>query len=78
MASNLGGVAMSGLELSQNAARLGRSEDDLSDSLHRIVRDAHEACLSHAGQEGGVDYLRGARVAGFTKVAEAMAAFGVA
>lgn len=78
MAANLGGVAMSGLELSQNAARLGRSHDDLSDSLHRIMRDAHEACLTHGETDGGVDYRHGAHVAGFRKVAEAMTAFGVA
>jgi glutamate dehydrogenase (NADP+) len=78
MAANLGGVAMSGLELSQNAARLGRSHDDLSDSLHRIMRDAHEACLAHGETDGGVDYRHGAHVAGFRKVAEAMTAFGVA
>ncbi|MDG4649597.1 NADP-specific glutamate dehydrogenase [Roseibacterium sp. SDUM158017] len=78
MAANLGGVAMSGLELSQNTARLERDEDDLSEALQRIMRDAHATCLEHGETESGVNYARGAHIAGFTKVADAMTAFGVA
>jgi glutamate dehydrogenase (NADP+) len=77
-AANLGGVAMSGLELSQNAARLHRSQEDLSDALRQIMRDAHEACLEHGQSSDATDYVRGANVAGFIKVADAMTAFGVA
>jgi len=76
-AANLGGVAMSGMELSQNAARLERSQKDLSETLHRIIRDAHESCLVHGERDSGIDYVRGANVAGFVKVADAMTAFGV-
>ena len=77
-AANLGGVAMSGLELSQNAARLYRSHADLSDTLRQIIRDAHEACLVHGERDSGIDYVRGANIAAFVKVADAMTAFGVA
>jgi len=77
-ASNAGGVAMSGLEMSQNATRLSRSEADLSDALRSIMRDIHEACVRHGEERGGyVDYVKGANIAGFRKVADAMLAFGV-
>lgn len=76
-AANIGGVAMSGLELSQNAARLRWTEKDLAKDLRRIIEDAHEICLEHAGDGSLPDYERGANRAGFMKVAEAMAAFGV-
>ena len=77
-ASNAGGVAMSGLEMSQNAARLYRDEDDLAGALRSIMRDIHAACVRHGGAGGGyVDYVKGANIAGFKKVADAMLAFGV-
>ncbi len=77
-ASNAGGVAMSGLEMSQNAARLSRDEADLAGTLRTIMRDIHAACVRHGEAGGGyVDYVKGANIAGFKKVADAMLAFGV-
>lgn len=77
-ASNAGGVGMSGLEMSQNSARLHRTEDDLREALKQIMADIHEACVSQGTmKEGHVDYVKGANVAGFKKVADAMLAFGV-
>ncbi len=82
-ASNAGGVAMSGLEMSQNSARLHRTEEDLRQALRRIMEDIHAACVEHGreegrGEGGRVDYVKGANIAGFRKVADAMLAFGVA
>lgn len=77
-ASNAGGVGMSGLEMSQNSARLHRTEDDLREALKKIMKDIHDACVdSGSGADGKVDYVRGANIAGFKKVADAMLAFGV-
>ncbi|MEM6906384.1 MAG: NADP-specific glutamate dehydrogenase [Pseudomonadota bacterium] len=77
-ASNAGGVGMSGLEMSQNSARLHRGEEDLRQALRKIMDDIHGACVEHGDQgEGYVDYVRGANIAGFKKVADAMVAFGV-
>lgn len=76
-ASNAGGVAMSGLEMSQNSARLHRDEEDLRESLKKIMSDIHSACVEQGEQGEFVDYVRGANVAGFKKVADAMLAFGV-
>ncbi len=77
-ASNAGGVAMSGLEMSQNSARLHRGEEDLRESLKKIMGDIHGACVEQGEAGNGyVDYVRGANVAGFKKVADAMLAFGV-
>ncbi len=77
-ASNAGGVAMSGLEMSQNSARLHRDEEDLRVALRKIMDDIHGACvLQGAGEGDYVDYVKGANVAGFKKVADAMLAFGV-
>ena len=75
-AANAGGVAMSGLEMSQNSARLYRTADDLREALRRIMTDMHDKCVEH-GQDGDrVDYVKGANVAAFRKVAGAMLAFG--
>lgn len=77
-AANAGGVGMSGLEMSQNSARLHRDEEDLSAALRKIMRDIHTACVKQgSGSDGYVDYVRGANIAGFKKVADAMIAFGV-
>jgi glutamate dehydrogenase (NADP+) len=77
-AANAGGVAMSGLEMSQNSARLHRSEEDLRQALRQIMHDIHAACLRYGqGDDGSVDYVKGANIAGFRKVAEATRAFGV-
>lgn len=77
-AANAGGVATSGLEMSQNSMRLSWSREEVDDRLFRIMRDIHQACLEAAdiyGQRG--DYLMGANIAGFIKVANAMLAYGV-
>ena len=76
-ASNAGGVAMSGLEMSQNSARLHREEEDLREALKKIMGDIHSACVEQGEKGGHVDYVRGANIAGFKKVADAMLAFGV-
>ncbi|MEM7669182.1 MAG: NADP-specific glutamate dehydrogenase, partial [Pseudomonadota bacterium] len=76
-ASNAGGVGMSGLEMSQNSARLHRGEEDLREALKKIMADIHGACVEQGEHGDYVDYVRGANIAGFKKVADAMVAFGV-
>ena len=77
-ASNAGGVAVSGLEMSQNSARLSWTEDELQDHLRNIMKDIHDSCLEYGDKgDGSVDYVKGANIAGFVKVADAMLAFGV-
>jgi glutamate dehydrogenase (NADP+) len=76
-AANAGGVAVSGLEMSQNAMRLAWSADEVERRLQDIMRRIHQACLEHGESAGGADYVRGANIAGFVRVAEAMLAQGV-
>ena len=77
-AANAGGVAVSGLEQSQNALRLSWSRDEVDAKLKHIMQDIHEKCVLHGKQEdGSVDYVQGANLSGFIKVAEAMLAYGV-
>lgn len=77
-ASNAGGVATSGLEMSQNALRLSWARDEVDGQLLQIMQNIHAACLRHGKREdGSVSYVDGANVAGFVKVAEAMLAQGV-
>ncbi|MGE5114986.1 MAG: NADP-specific glutamate dehydrogenase [Betaproteobacteria bacterium] len=77
-ASNAGGVATSGLEMSQNAMRLAWPRDEVDGRLRGIMVGIHEACLQHGRrQDGSVDYVDGANIAGFVKVADAMQAQGV-
>ncbi|WP_249605230.1 NADP-specific glutamate dehydrogenase [Chromobacterium sp. IRSSSOUMB001] len=77
-ASNAGGVAVSGLEMSQNATHLPWSAQEVDARLRRIMEEIHEACMRHGAQpDGAVDYARGANVAAFGKVAAAMLAQGV-
>jgi len=77
-AANAGGVAVSGLEQSQNALRLSWSRDEVDAKLKHIMQDIHEKCVLHGKQEDGtVDYVQGANLSGFIKVAEAMLAYGV-
>ncbi len=77
-ASNAGGVATSGLEMSQNAMRLFWSRDEVDARLHNIMRNLHEECLLHGRRpDGTVSYLTGANVAGFVRVADAMIAQGI-
>ena len=77
-ASNAGGVATSGLEMSQNAMRLAWPREEVDQRLHTIMRGIHEACVRYGEREGGrVDYVDGANIAGFVKVADAMLAQGI-
>ncbi|MFZ2386353.1 MAG: NADP-specific glutamate dehydrogenase [Polaromonas sp.] len=77
-ASNAGGVATSGLEMSQNAMRLSWSRDEVDARLLQIMRDIHGACLQYGRRDDGTfSYIDGANVAGFVKVADAMLAQGV-
>ncbi len=77
-ASNAGGVATSGLEMSQNAMRLSWTRDEVDSRLHLIMRNIHDACLQYGQRsDGSVSYVNGANVAGFVKVADAMLAQGV-
>ncbi len=77
-ASNAGGVAVSGLEMSQNSARLSWPAEDVDKMLHRIMNDIHAACEKYGkDSDGYVDYVKGANIGGFVKVADAMIAQGV-
>ena len=77
-AANAGGVAVSGLEMSQNSSRRSWKEPELQLMLREIMDDIHDRCLAYGEQPGGhVDYVKGANIAGFKKVADAMLAFGV-
>ena len=77
-ASNAGGVATSGLEMSQNSLRLSWSRKEVDDKLKDIMEDIHDSCVQYGENEDGtVDYIKGANIAGFVKVADAMLAQGV-
>lgn len=79
-AANAGGVAVSGLEMSQNSARITWSEDELQKLLREIMQNIHDRCAKYAQVEDEpkyLDYVQGANIAGFVKVATAMAAQGV-
>ncbi len=77
-AANAGGVAVSGLEMSQNSARRSWKEAELQQMLRDIMDGIHDCCLTYGQQsDGHVDYVKGANIAGFKKVADAMLAFGV-
>lgn len=76
-AANAGGVATSGLEMAQNAARLSWRAEEVDGRLHQIMLDIHSACVTYGGDGKQVDYVRGANIAGFVKVADAMLAQGV-
>lgn len=76
-ASNAGGVATSGLEMSQNSLRLSWSREEVDQRLHGIMKSIHEACVKYGKEGDFVDYVKGANVAGFVKVADAMIDQGV-
>ena len=77
-AVNAGGVATSGLEMTQNSMRLGWSEAEVDQKLHQIMSSIHEQCVKYGKQpDGYIDYVKGANVAGFMKVANAMMAQGI-
>ena len=82
-AANAGGVALSGLEMSQNAARVVWSEEELQERLRQLMLGIHDRCTQYgvgddaSSDTGYCDYVKGANIAGFKKVADAMLAYGV-
>lgn len=78
-AANAGGVAVSGLEMAQNSARLSWSREEVDERLQNIMANIHSKCVDYGGASNGyVDYVKGANIGGFIKVADAMLAFGIA
>lgn len=76
-AANAGGVATSGLEMSQNSLRYSWTREEVDNRLHHIMQDIHAKCVEYGSEKGRVDYVKGANIAGFVKVAKAMLAEGV-
>jgi glutamate dehydrogenase (NADP+) len=76
-AANAGGVATSGLEMSQNSMRLNWSREEVDSKLHTIMKNIHEACVTHGTDNGSVNYVKGANIAGFIKIADSMLDQGV-
>ncbi|MEZ4807315.1 MAG: NADP-specific glutamate dehydrogenase [Flavobacteriales bacterium] len=76
-ASNAGGVATSGLEMSQNSLRLSWTREEVDAKLHQIMKDIHAACVQYGTEGKQVNYVKGANIAGFVKVADAMLDQGV-
>ncbi len=76
-AANAGGVTVSGLEMTQNSMRIAWTGEELEERLRNIMKKIHQQCLIHGQQDDYVDYVKGANIAGFIKVADAMLAYGV-
>ena len=77
-ASNAGGVATSGLEMSQNSGRISWSREEVDAKLQSIMANIHENCVKYGTEEDGyINYVKGANIAGFMKVAKAMMAQGI-
>ena len=77
-ASNAGGVATSGLEMSQNSLRISWTREEVDSRLKDIMEDIHDSCVEYGkNDDGSIDYIKGANIAGFVKVADAMLAQGV-
>ncbi|MGB0366909.1 MAG: NADP-specific glutamate dehydrogenase [Flavobacteriaceae bacterium] len=76
-ASNAGGVAVSGLEMAQNSLRYSWSRDEVDSRLQNIMQDIHQSCVEYGTENGFTNYVKGANIAGFVKVADAMLAQGV-
>ena len=77
-AVNAGGVATSGLEMTQNAMHINWSAEEVDNRLHQIMSDIHTQCVKYGTEEDGyVNYMKGANIAGFMKVAKAMMAQGI-
>ena len=76
-ASNAGGVAVSGLEMAQNSLRYSWSREEVDNKLKDIMLDIHNSCITHGQEKDYVNYEKGANIAGFIKVADAMLAQGV-
>lgn len=76
-AANAGGVAVSGLEMSQNALGMTWTREEIDEKLRVIMRRIHEQCADYGSQNGQIDYFKGANIAGFVKVADVMLAYGI-
>jgi glutamate dehydrogenase (NADP+) len=76
-ASNAGGVATSGLEMSQNSIRMSWTREEVDQKLHGIMKSIHASCVKYGNENGYVNYVKGANIAGFVKVADAMIEQGV-
>lgn len=76
-AANAGGVAISGLEMTQNAMRLSWTREEVDERLQQIMAKIHDQCVQYGEENGGINYVKGANIAGFVKVADAMLAYGV-
>ena len=77
-AANAGGVATSGLEMSQNSLRLSWTREEVDARLHQIMIDIHQTCVLYGKQaDGTINYVNGANIGGFVKVADAMLAQGL-
>ena len=76
-AANAGGVAISGLEMAQNALHLTWSREEVDDRLQDLMAKIQEKCVRYGQEEDFVNYVKGANIAGFVKVADAMLAYGV-
>ena len=71
-ASNAGGVSTSGLEMSQNSLRLKWTREEVDSKLQNIMKDIHASCVEYGKEGDYIDYVKGANIAGFVKVADAM------
>lgn len=76
-AANAGGVAVSGLEMTQNSMRLPWQREEVDNRLQTIMKNIHETCVQHGKENGFINYLKGANIGGFVKVADAMLAHGI-
>jgi glutamate dehydrogenase (NADP+) len=76
-AANAGGVATSGLEMSQNSMRLSWTREEVDRRLYDIMIAIHEQCVKYGKEGGSINYVNGANIAGFVKVADAMLAQGL-
>ena len=76
-AANAGGVATSGLEMTQNSMHISWTSEEVDAKLHQIMHDIHAQCVIHGKEDGYINYVKGANIAGFMKVARAMVAQGV-
>ena len=76
-AANAGGVAVSGLEMSQNSMRFGWTREEVDEKLHQIMKDIHTTCVEWGKEGDYIDYVKGANIGGFVKVADSMLAQGV-
>ena len=76
-AVNAGGVATSGLEMTQNAMHISWTATEVDDKLHQIMSAIHQQCVEHGKEDQYINYVKGANIAGFMKVAKAMMAQGI-